>query len=172
VFLALIAVPIVWWILARTTTGFELRTVGANPDAARYAGMRPRFLVVLAMSVGGMLAGAAGAIDILGVTGYMAAQYSTSVGWEAITVALLGRANPFGILLAGLLLGALHAGAPLMQIQAGVPPEMIGIIQGVILFFLAADVIVRRVFRLRAAVGGVEELQTVTRTYGGQTTAP
>jgi simple sugar transport system permease protein len=171
-FLALIAVPIVWWILARTTTGFELRTVGANPDAARYAGMRPRFLVVLAMSVGGMLAGAAGAIDILGVTGYMAAQYSTSVGWEAITVALLGRANPFGILLAGLLLGALHAGAPLMQIQAGVPPEMIGIIQGVILFFMAADVIVRRVFRLRAAVGGVEELQTVTRTYGGQTTAP
>ena len=124
------------------------------------------------MTVGGLLAGLAGAIEILGVQGYLPAAYATTIGFDAITVALLGRANPIGILFAGLLLGALRAGAPLMQIKAEVPVQMIDILQGVILFFLAADIIVRRVFRLRAAGGGVDELQTVTRTYGGQTTAP
>ena len=142
VLLALLAVPIIWWILAKTTTGFELRTVGVNPDAARYAGMRPKLIIALTLAVGGMLAGLAGGIEILGVEGYIPATYSTNVGFEAITVALLGRANPIGILFAALLIGALHAGAPLMQIQAGVPVQMIDILQGVILFFLTADIIV------------------------------
>lgn len=173
VLIALAAVPIIWWILYRSTIGFEIRTVGANPDAARYAGMRPRMLVILTMTVGGLLAGLAGAIEILGVQGYLPAAYATTVGFDAITVALLGRANPIAILFAGLLLGGLRAGAPLMQIKAGVPIQMIDILQGVILFFLAADVIVRHVFRLRnAAGGGVGETQTISRTYGGQTTAP
>jgi simple sugar transport system permease protein len=172
VLLALAAVPMVWWVLYRSTIGFEIRTVGANPDAARYAGMRPRALVVLTMSAGGMLAGLAGTVEILGVQGYLPAAYATNVGYDAITVALLGRANPIGILFAGLLLGALRAGAPLMQIQAGVPVQMIDILQGVILFFLAAEIVVRRVFRLRQAGTEVDELQTVTRTYGGQTSAP
>jgi len=170
--IALAAVPIIWWILYRSTIGFEIRTVGANPDAARYAGMRPRALVVLTMTVGGLLAGLAGAVEILGVQGYLPAAYATTVGFDAITVALLGRANPIGILFAGLLLGALRAGAPLMQIKAEVPVQMIDILQGVILFFLAAELIVRRVFRLRQSGAGVDEIQTVTRTYGGQTTAP
>jgi simple sugar transport system permease protein len=172
VLLALLAVPIVWWVLYRSTIGFEIRTVGANPDAARYAGMRPRLLVILTMTAGGLLAGLAGTVEILGVQGYLPAAYATTVGFDAITVALLGRANPIGILFAGLMLGALRAGAPLMQIRAEVPVQMIDILQGVILFFLAADVIVRRLFRLRQARAGVDELQTVTRTYGGQTTAP
>jgi ABC-type uncharacterized transport system permease subunit len=167
ILLPIVAVAIVWWLLNRTTIGFEIRTVGANPDAARYAGMSPRGLTVFALTVGGLLAGIAGATEILGVTGYMAAAYSTNIGFEAITVALLGRANPIGILFASLLLGGMRAGAGLMQIQAGVPVQMIDVLQGIILLFLAADVIVRRVFRIRAASGGVTELQTVTRSYAG-----
>jgi ABC-type uncharacterized transport system permease subunit len=167
VLVALAAVPIVWWVLYRSTVGFEIRTVGANPDAARYAGMRPRLIIVLTMTAGGLLAGLAGAVEILGVQDYLPAAYATTVGFDAITVALLGRANPWGILLGGLLLGALRAGAPLMQIKAGVPVQMIDILQGVILFFLAADLIVRWVFRLKEGHGGVDELRTVTSSYGG-----
>ena len=164
-----LAVPIIWWLLYRTTLGFEIRTVGANPDVARYAGMRPRFLVVLTMGLGGLLGGLAGGIEILGVQHYMPAAYSTNVGFDAITVALLARANPIGAVFSGLLLGAMRAGAPLMQIQAGVPVQMIDLLQGLILFFLAAHVLVRKLIRTRAT-GGVDELQTVARTYGGQTT--
>ncbi len=164
-----IAAVVIWWILYRTTLGFEIRTVGANPDAARYAGMRPRFLIVLALTVGGVLCGLAASGQILGVSGYMVVSYSVDVGFAGITVALLGRTNPFGIVFAGLLLGAMRAGAPLMQIQAGIPVQMVDVLQGVILFFLAADIVVRKVFRIRAAAGRLDELQTVTRSYSGQT---
>jgi simple sugar transport system permease protein len=133
--------------------------------------MRPRFLTILALTTGGMLAGLAGATEILGVTGYMAAAYSTNIGFEALTVALLGRANPIGILFAGLLLGGMRAGAGLMQIQAGIPVQMIDLLQGIILLFLAADVVVRRVFRLRSAERGVTGVDTVTRSYAGKTPA-
>ena len=167
----IIAVAAIGWLLFRSTIGFEIRTVGANPDAARYAGMRPRALTTLSMALAGLLAGLAGAIEIIGVSGHMPAAYSTNVGFDAITVALLGRAHPVGILFGGLLLGAMRAGAPLMQVQAGVPVQMIDLLQGVILLFLAADVIVRQVFRLRETEGGVDELQTVTRSYGGQRSA-
>lgn len=168
---AFIAVPIAWWLLYRSTIGFEIRTVGANPDAARYAGMRARTLVVLTMTVCGLLAGLAGAGEILRLPdyGYMPAGYSTNVGFDGITVALLGRAHPVGILLAGLLLGAMRAGAGLMQIQAGIPAQMLDVLQGIILFFLTAELIVRYVFRIRAASAKVTELETVTRSYGGQT---
>jgi len=167
VILALLAIPIAWWVLFRSTLGFEVRTVGLNPDAARYAGMKPRFLITGTMTIGGLLAGLGGAIEILGVERYIPATYSTNVGFEAITVALLGRANPIGIFFSGLLIGAFRAGAPLMQVKAEVPVQMIDILMGVILFFLAADIIVRHVFRLRQTHKGVDELQTVTRTYGG-----
>ena len=110
VLIALLAVPLIWWVLYRTTIGFEIRTVGANPDAARYAGMRPRASDHVTMAVGGLLAGLAGTIEILGVERFIPATYSTNIGFEAITVALLGRANPFGILFGGAALGALRAG--------------------------------------------------------------
>jgi len=169
ILIPVVIVPVVWWLLFRSTVGFEIRTVGANPDAARYAGMKPGRLVVLAMTTGGLLAGLAGAIEILGRERYMAAAYSTNIGFDAITVALLGRAHPLGIVFGGLLLGAMRAGAATMQSQAGIPVQMIDLLQGVILFFLAADIVVRRIFRIRAASTGVDELQTVTRTYSGQT---
>jgi simple sugar transport system permease protein len=167
---AFVAVPLAWWLLYRTTLGFEVRTVGANPDAARYAGMSPKIVLIATLSVCGLLAGLAGAGEILGISGYMPAGYSTNVGFDAITVALLGRANPVGILLSALLLGAMRAGSNLMQIQAGVPVQMIDVLQGVMLFFLAAEVLVRAIFRVKAAKAEVTELQTVSRSYGGQTT--
>ncbi len=170
VFFAFIAVPIAWWLLYRSTIGFEIRTVGASPDAARYAGMRPRVLIVLTMAICGLMAGLAGAGEILGLSHFMPASYSTNVGFDGITVALLGRSHPIGILFAGLLLGAMRAGAGLMQIQAGIPVQMVDVLQGAILFFLTAELLVRYIFRLRAAAMVPEEVQTVTRTYGGQRT--
>ena len=166
---AAIAVPLLAWLLFRSTLGFEIRTVGANPDAARYAGMRPRAMVILTMSIAGLLAGLAGATEILGQVGHMPAAYATSVGFDAIAVALLGRAHPVGILFAGLLFGAMRAGSGLMQIQAGIPVQMVNVLQAVILFFLAAELIVRYILRVRAA--GIEptEMQTITRSYGEQT---
>jgi ABC-type uncharacterized transport system permease subunit len=166
--IALASVPIMWWLVWRSTLGFEIRTVGANPNAARYAGMRPGLLIIFTMTLCGLLAGVAGAGQILGISHSMNASYGTSTGFDAITVALLGRAHPLGILAASLLFGLMRAGAGLMQITAGIPVEIIDVIQAVILLLLAADVIVRRVFRLRAAGMGVDELHTVTRTYGEQ----
>lgn len=168
VLLAIAVVPIVYWLLWRTTLGFEIRTVGASPSAARYAGMRPGRLIILTMSMAGMFAGLAGVIQILGLTGHYPATFGTALGFDGITVALLGRAHPVGILFGALLLGGMRAGAPLMQIRADIPIEIIDVIQAVILLFLAADVIIRYLFRVRAARGGLDELQTVTRSYGEQ----
>ena len=168
VIFAFVCIPISYWLLWRTTVGFEIRAVGANPTAALYAGMKPRRMMILTMSLCGAFAGLAGALEILRL-GYYPAVFGTGIGFDGITVALLGRADPVGILFAALLLGAMRAGAPLMQIQARVPVEIIDVIQGVILIFLAAEIIVRRIFRLRAAAGA-GELQTITRTYGEKVT--
>jgi len=169
---AFLAIPIVYWILWKSTVGFEIRTVGASPTAARYAGMRPGFLIVVTMTGAGALAGLAGAIQILGINHSMSASYGTSIGFDAIAVALLGRAHPFGILAAAILFGVMRAGAGLMQINASVPVEIVDVIQATILFFLAADVIVRAILRglhLSAAESRVDELRTVTASYGQQT---
>lgn len=163
-------VPVVWWLLWRSTLGFEIRTVGANPDAARYAGMRPAFLTILTMSTSGLLFGLAGAGQILGISYFMNASYGSSIGFDAITIALLGRSHPVGIMLAALLFGAMRAGAGLMQIgDANIPPEIIDVIQATILLFLAADIVIRRVLRIRAPGAEPTELQTVTKSYGSGT---
>ena len=168
ILVALVAVPIVWWLLFRSTLGFEIRTVGANPDAARYAGMGRAPLIVLTMAIcrparrpGRRHRGARH-------HPLHACRIRHVVGFDAIAVALLGRAHPVGILLAGLLFGAMRAGAGLMQIQAGIPVQMINVLQAVILFFLAAELLVRAIFRVRTAGAGVSEIQTVTRSYGEQ----
>jgi len=168
ILLAFIAVPIVWFVLYRMTIGFQIRAVGANPDASRYAGMKPRRLIMLTMSAAGMLAGLGGTIDILGVTHQMPASYSTSVGFDAITVALLGRSNPVGIMLAALLFGMMRAGAGPMQIQAGVPPELVDLLEAIILLFLVASPVIRRVFRLRGVKSSLGTTETMARTYGSE----
>ena len=158
-------VAIAYVLIYRTTLGFEIRTVGANPSAARYAGMSPRRLIILTMSLCGLFAGLAGAIEIL-TLGYYPAMFGTAIGFAGITVALLGRAHPVGILLAALLLGGMRAGAPSMQITAEIPIEIIDVIQGLILLFLAAEGVIRRVFRIRAERVTPGELGTVPRRYG------
>jgi simple sugar transport system permease protein len=165
--LAVAAVPVVWWLLYRSTLGFEIRSVGANPSAARYAGMRPAFLIMFTMSMSGLLFGIAGSTEILGVSHFMIPSYGTAIGFDAIAVALLGRSHPFGIAAAALLFGALRAGAGLMQVVAEIPVEIVDVIQAIILLFLAADVVVRRLFRIRAA-GGIADLKTVTSSYAGR----
>ena len=165
ILLAIVIVALTYVLIYRTTTGFEIRTVGANPSAARYAGMSPRMLIILTMSLCGMFAGLAGTIEIL-TLGYYPAVYGTTIGFAGITVALLGRAHPVGMLLAALLLGGMRAGAPSMQIEADIPIEIIDVIQGLILLFLAAELVVRRVLRIRAERVTPGELKSVARSYG------
>ncbi len=166
---AVAAIFVIRWILERTTLGFEIRTVGSNPSAARYAGMRPIFITALTMTISGLLAGLAGAIQMLGVIGFYAPGITASVGFDSIAVALLGRSAPIGILFAALLFGAFRAGAPLMQIETSVPIEVIDIIQALVILFLAADLIVRKVFRVRAPRVEIAELATVTGSWGAGT---
>jgi simple sugar transport system permease protein len=164
---AVASIFVIRWILDRTTLGFEIRTVGLNPNAARYAGMRPVFITALTMTISGLLAGLAGAIQMLGVIGFFAPGITASVGFDSIAVALLGRSDPIGILFAAILFGAFRAGAPLMQIETSVPIEVIDIIQALVILFLAADLIVRRVFRTRAPKPEITEMATVTGSWGG-----
>jgi simple sugar transport system permease protein len=170
VFVSFAAVPLIWWLLWRSTLGFQIRTVGANPDASRYAGMRPGVITVLTMSLSGLLAGVAGSIEIIGIIHYINPSYGPSVGFDSITVALLGQAHPVGIMLAALLFGGMRAGSGLMQIRTHIPVEIVDILQAVVLLFIAADVIVRRVFRIRRAGPTLEGMDTVTRSYGAGTT--
>lgn len=166
VFIAFALVPVIWWLVWRSTLGFQIRTVGANPDASRYAGMHPAAIIILTMSLCGLLAGLSGAGQILGISHFMSASYGTSIGFDSISVALLGRAHPVGIMLAALLFGALRAGSGLMQIEAGIPVEIIDVIQAMVLLFLAADVLIRRLLRVRGPNIEPDELQTVSKTYG------
>jgi ABC-type uncharacterized transport system permease subunit len=165
ILISFILVFVTWFLIYRTPLGFEIRTVGANPSAARYAGMSPRRLIVLTMSLCGLFAGLAGAFEILSL-GYYPAVFGTSIGFAGITVALLGRAHPFGILFAALLLGGMEAGAPAMQITAKIPIEIIDVIEGLILLFLAAESVIRRLFRSRTERVTPSELRTISRSYG------
>jgi len=141
----------VWWLLNRTTTGFEFRSVGANASAARVAGMKVERSWVLVMLIGGGLAGLAGSAVIQGTDFTLNPQSYGTYGIDAITVALLGLGRPGGVVAAGLLFGALHAGSPGMQTATGTPVQIVQVIQALIVLFVAAPPLVRAVFRLRAA---------------------
>ncbi|OIP84099.1 MAG: hypothetical protein AUK37_06130 [Rhodobacterales bacterium CG2_30_65_12] len=146
VFVMLLAVAFVWWLLFRSKIGFAFRASGANPDAARYAGMRSGLVIVAAMATAGALAGLAGAAQVQGVLGRASPGFSAGIGFDAIALALLGRSHPVGILLAGLLFGGLEAGGRQMQVDAGVSIDLIGIIQALIIVFIAAPLLVRAIF--------------------------
>jgi len=167
--IAIVAIVVIWWLLYRTTRGFEIRTVGANPDAARYAGMRPRVIVPLTMTLSGMLAGLAGTGEILGINHHMTSGFSTTVGFDSIAVALLARSNPFGVLPAALLFGAMRSGAGLMQIKAGIPAELVDVVQATILLVLVATPVIRRLLRLRGTPAAIEAAPTITKSYSGET---
>ena len=154
VLLAFLAALGVWWLLERSTVGFEMRAVGANPSAAGTAGMNVPRVYFLAMGLAGALAGLAAVMQILGQQDSLTENVAGTVGFDAITVALLGRATPLGTVLAGLLFGALSSGGLSMQAAAGVPPELAQVLQALIVLFVAAPALVRGVLRVKAEGDG------------------
>ncbi|MFY8026935.1 MAG: ABC transporter permease [Aquiluna sp.] len=147
ILIALIAVIVYWWLMERSTIGFRLRMVGYNPDAARTAGISVERTYILAMGLSAAFVGLAAANQALGVPIGVTPSAHANIGFDAITVALLGGSNAPGILLAGLLFGAFKAGSPSMQVL-GVSPEVLGIVQGAIVLFIAAPPLIRAIFRL------------------------
>ncbi|MFL2785521.1 MAG: ABC transporter permease [Paracoccaceae bacterium] len=141
----LVSVALIYWLLFRSKLGFAFRVSGENPDAAKYAGIRAGLTIVLAMALAGGLAGLAGATQVTGVLGRASPGFSAGIGFDAIAVALLGRSHPVGILLAGLLFGALEAGGRQMQVDAGVSIDLIGIVQALIIVFVAAPLLVKQI---------------------------
>lgn len=165
-FIALAMAYLVYWYLFKTTWGFELRTVGTNPNAAKYAGMNVTRNIILAMSLSGALAGLAGANEVLGVNRVLAMAFSSGYGFDSIALALLGNNHPLGVVLASLLFGTLRNGATRMQLSAGIPNDIISVLQAVILAFIAAPAIIRTIYRLRKPA--VEEGGVTIRSWGGK----
>lgn len=170
VVLALLTAVVIWWLIYKTIFGFELRTVGQNMKAARYAGMRVNWSIVLAMSIAGGLAGLAGGIETLGFNHKFAPEFGGGVGFDGITVALLGQTHPLGVVMAAFLFGALNAGAARMQFESGVSADIIQVIQALVLTFVAAPTIIRSFFRLRRTgvpeTGEEAEPVTLSSSWG------
>jgi len=157
--IALLAAVWVWWLLTRSTLGFSLRAVGANAFAARTAGMGIERSYLVVMLISGALAGLAGVSQILGTNQFLTGDVDAGIGFDAITVALLGAATPGGTVLAGLLFGAFRAGSVVMATATSTPAEIVSIIEPVLVLFIAAPALIRGIFRLRAARrGGVGQL--------------
>ena len=148
-FAMLLAVVAVWWLLNRSSIGFQFRALGHNPNASKTAGINIGLTFVLVMAVSGALSGLAGATQILGTERVLTTGVAASFGFDAITVALLGRNKPLGVLGAGLLFGGLRAGAVLMQANQSVPIDIVLIVQSLIVLFIAAPPLVRAIFFLR-----------------------
>jgi len=144
------------WVIFKTTLGFETRTVGANNKAARYAGMNVNWIIILTMMIAGGLAGLAGSIETLGLNHKFAPEFTGGVGFDGITVALLGQTNPIGVVLSAFLLGALDAGGARMQFDSGVSADIIQVIQALVLAFVAAPTIIRQIYRIRKSSDRVE----------------
>ncbi len=162
-FIALVVAYLVYWLLFKTTIGFEIRSVGANPDAAKYAGMNIVRNFVLVMFLAGGLAGLAGTSQVLGVDHWVGQGFSAGYGFDAIALALLGKSHPAGVVLAALLFGFLRSGATDMQSMANIPIDIISIIQGMVIVFIAAPDIIRWLYRIR----GIKKEETVlTRGWG------
>ncbi|MGJ9372494.1 ABC transporter permease [Nesterenkonia sp. CF4.4] len=151
--LAILATIFVWWLLERSTLGFEFRAIGENPEAARTAGINVTKATALVLVIAGGLAGLGGAAHVLGTEYRLAGGIAGTLGFDAITVALLGRSKPLGTFLAGLLLGGLRAGGVLMQAQTGTPIDIVLVLQAVIVLMIAAPPLVRSIFFLPRADG-------------------
>lgn len=149
-FVALLATYGYWYLLKRTTLGFELRATGLNSDAAKYAGMKSKTLMVVAMLLAGGFAGMAGATEVLGTYGYASTSLAGNIGFDAIAVALLGQSSPIGTLVSALLFGALQAGGRSMQANTDVPIDLIIVLRALIVMFVAAPLLVKAMFRVKS----------------------
>jgi len=165
-FMALIAAFLVWWLLFKTTWGMNLRTVGTNPRAAKYAGLDTGKSIMLAMTLSGALAGMAGAVQVLAVNHSMALGLSSGYGFDSIALALIGNNHPLGVVLSSLLFGTLRNGATRMMVVSAIPIDIVDVIQAIILMFVAAPAIIRSIYRLRKPKQ--EEQQVFLSGWGGQ----
>jgi ABC-type uncharacterized transport system permease subunit len=166
ILIALALVVITYLILFRTTLGLEIRAVGTNLHAARYAGVHVNRIIVLTMALSGGLAGLAGAVQVMGLPPYnFTTGFNVGSGFDSIAVAVLGGIHPVGVAFSAFLFGAMDAGARLMQLRARVPIDIITILQGLILMFVAADRIIRSIYHIRArkSMEGVN----LTQSWGG-----
>jgi general nucleoside transport system permease protein len=145
--LAIVAVVLYWWLMERSTIGFRLRAVGFNASAAKTAGINVNATYVLALGLSAAFVGLAAANQALSSTGGVTPTSHAGIGFDAITVALLGGSSAPGVLLAGLLFGAFKAGASAIQIE-GISPDVLLIVQGAIVLFIAAPPLIRAIFRL------------------------
>ena len=161
--LALLVAFFIWWLLNKTTLGFEIRTVGLNPDAAKYAGINVKRTIILTMALSGMLAGLAGSIEVTGLNYRHELGFSIGYGYDAIAIALLGKSHPLGVVLASFLFAAMRNGATRMQFLTQLPVDLISMIQALILLFVAADAIVRYIYRIKSK----GERVVLTRGWGG-----
>jgi ABC-type uncharacterized transport system permease subunit len=161
--LGLLIAVLVGWFLFRTTLGFEVRAVGANPDAAKYSGMSVMRNFVLVMTLSGGLAGLAGSVQVLGTDHWVGQGFSAGYGFDSIALALLGKSHPVGVVLSALLFGVLRGGATSMQSMARIPIHIISVIQGIVIIFVAAPEIIRWIYRLRI---GPSEKTVLTRGWG------
>lgn len=148
--IAIGAVFFVYWLMYKSTIGFEFRATGFSPTASTYAGMNVAFLLTAVMFISGGLAGIAGSTMTLGLPPYtVTSNFAGTIGFDAIALALLGRSHPFGVAWAGLLFGALIAGGRTMQAAAGVSVDLVIVMQSLIIIFIAAPELVRAIFRLK-----------------------
>jgi ABC-type uncharacterized transport system permease subunit len=152
--LALAVAAGVSWLMRRSTLGFTFRVVGSNPDAGRTAGIDARRATVLVLTISGALVGLAGMATLSGTDFFLSSGYGGDNGFNAITVALLGRNKPMGVVLGALLFAALDTGGRYMQAATSIPVDLTSVIQAVIVFFVATPALIREIFRLRQAGGG------------------
>ena len=161
-FVALLAAWFVYWLLYKSTIGFEFRAVGSNPSAAKYGGISVAGSIILVMAIAGGLAGLGGANETLGTLGAAIPGFTAGKGFNAIALALLGRSHPLGVVVAALLFGALQVGGRNMQVEAGVGIDLIVVVQALIIVFIAAPALIRAIYRVK----GGEETGQLTRGWG------
>ena len=142
-FIAVIVSYIFWWILKNTTTGFRIETIGRNKNAGWYAGISIKRVSILSMLLGGAVAGVAGAIETLSIVGRFEPAFNAGLGFDGITVALLARANPLGVIPAAILIGGMRASGSTVQFEAGVAPEIVDLLLALILFFVTAPLLAK-----------------------------